>query len=64
MTGRVSSHRRWMLRDIPRTYVLLVWLAFAVAHLIYSNDWRPSGWSALRRSRFRREAVGAGGRTV
>jgi hypothetical protein len=37
-----------MLRDIPRTYVLLVWLAFAAAILIYSNDWRPSGWAALR----------------
>ena len=49
MTARVSSHRRWMLRDIPRTYVLLVWLAFGAALLIYSNDWHPSGWSALRR---------------
>ena len=37
-----------MLRDIPRTYVLLVWLAFGVALLIYSNDWHPSGWAALR----------------
>jgi hypothetical protein len=37
-----------MLRDIPRTYVLLVWLAFGAALLIYSNDWHPSGWTALR----------------
>ncbi|HET7911814.1 MAG TPA: hypothetical protein VFL49_07275 [Pseudolabrys sp.] len=44
----MSSHRRWMLRDIPRTYVLLVWLAFGIAVLIYSNDWHPSGWTALR----------------
>jgi hypothetical protein len=48
MAVRTSSHRRWMLRDIPRTYVLLVWLAFGVALLIYSNDWHPSGWTALR----------------
>ncbi len=37
-----------MLRDIPRTYVLLVWLAFGAAILIYSTDWHPSGWTALR----------------
>ena len=48
MTARASSHRRWMFRDIPRTYVLLIWLAFGVAILIYSNDWHPSGWTALR----------------
>jgi hypothetical protein len=48
MTRRASPHRHWILRDIPRTYVLLVWLAFGVALLIYSNDWRPSGWTALR----------------
>lgn len=28
--------------------MLLVWLAFGVALLIYSNDWHPSGWTALR----------------
>jgi hypothetical protein len=28
--------------------VLLVWLAFGVALLIYSNDWHPSGWTELR----------------
>ncbi|HZP71183.1 MAG TPA: hypothetical protein VFB29_14675 [Pseudolabrys sp.] len=44
-----ASHRRWMLRDIPRTYVLLVWLAFGAVLLIYSNDWHPSGWTTLRR---------------
>ncbi|MGB7858009.1 MAG: hypothetical protein WBL48_19165, partial [Pseudolabrys sp.] len=44
MAARKSSHRHWMLRDIPRTYVLLVWRAFGVALLIYSNDWHPSGW--------------------
>ena len=48
MAARKSPHRHWMLRDIPRTYVLLVWLAFGVALLIYSNDWHPSGWTALR----------------
>jgi len=47
MAARKSFHRRWMLRDIPRTYVLLVWLAFGTAILIYSNDWRPIGWTAL-----------------
>ena len=49
MAARALSHRCWMLRDVPRTYVLLVWLAFGIALLIYSNDWHPSGWSALRR---------------
>ncbi|HET9718366.1 MAG TPA: hypothetical protein VFP60_19525 [Pseudolabrys sp.] len=44
-----SSSRRWFLRDIPRTYVLIVWLAFGAVLLIYANDWHPSGWSALRR---------------
>ena len=48
MAARKSSHRHWMLRDIPRTYVLLVWLAFGTALLIYSNDWHPSGWTTLR----------------
>lgn len=36
------------MRDIPRTYLLLVWLASGLVILIYSNDWHPSGWSALR----------------
>lgn len=48
MAARARSRRRWFMRDIPRTYVLLVWLAFGFAVFIYSNDWRPSGWSALR----------------
>jgi hypothetical protein len=45
---RVSSRRRWFLRDVPRTYVLFVWLAFGLAAFIYANDWHPSGWSKLR----------------
>jgi hypothetical protein len=49
MAAHALSRRRWVLRDIPRTYVLLVWLAFGAAILIYSNDWHPSGWTALRR---------------
>ena len=49
MTARVTAHRRWVLRDVPRTYVLLVWLAFGAALLIYSYDWHPSGWTTLRR---------------
>jgi hypothetical protein len=48
MAARLSSHRRWFLRDVPRTYVLLVWLAFGLAAFLYANDWHPSGWSALR----------------
>jgi len=48
MAVRKLSQRQWMLRDIPRTYVLLVWLAFGAAILIYSTDWHPSGWTALR----------------
>jgi hypothetical protein len=49
MGARPLSRQRWFLRDIPRTYVLLVWLAFGAALLVYSNDWHPSGWNALRR---------------
>jgi hypothetical protein len=48
MAARVKSRRRWFTRDIPRTYLLLVWLAFGLVVLIYSNDWHPGGWSALR----------------
>ena len=48
MAARLSSHRRWFLRDIPRTYLMFVWLAFGATLLIYFNDWHPSGWSALR----------------
>jgi hypothetical protein len=45
---RGSSHQRWFLRDVPRTNLLLVWLAFGAAVLVYSIDWHPSGWSALK----------------
>jgi hypothetical protein len=48
MAARVSYRRRWFLRDVPRTYVMLVWLAFGLVAFIYANDWHPSGWSALR----------------
>jgi hypothetical protein len=48
MAARASSRRHWFMRDIPRTYLLLVWLAFGIAVIVYSNDWHPSGWSALR----------------
>jgi len=48
VAARVSSRRRWFLRDIPRTYVLFVWLAFGLAAFVYAYDWRPSGWSALK----------------
>ena len=49
MAARVSSRRRrWIMRDIPRTYIMLVWFAAAATALIYFNDWRPSGWSAMR----------------
>jgi hypothetical protein len=40
MVSRVSS-RRWLLRDIPRTGVVLVWAAFVVSILIYFIDWSP-----------------------
>jgi hypothetical protein len=36
------------LRDVPRTYVLFVWLGFGLAIFLYAYDWRPSGWSVLR----------------
>jgi hypothetical protein len=48
MATRHSSHRRWFLRDVPRTYMMLVWLAFCFTVVIYLNDWRPSGWSTLK----------------
>jgi hypothetical protein len=48
MAARLSSRRRWFLRDVPRTYLMFVWLAFSTTLLIYFNDWHPSGWSALR----------------
>ena len=40
MVSRVSS-RRWLLRYIPRTGVVLVWAAFVVSILIYFIDWSP-----------------------
>jgi len=39
------------LRDIPRTYVLFVWIAFAVAAFLYAYDWRPMVSVAAARSR-------------
>jgi hypothetical protein len=48
MATRHSSHRRWFLRDVPRTYMMLVWLAFCVTVVVYLNDWHPSGWSTLK----------------
>jgi hypothetical protein len=41
MTARVSSRRRWSLRDVPRTYVLFVWLAYGFAVFIYANEPAP-----------------------
>ncbi len=38
MVSHVSS-RRWLLRDIRPTYVLLVLVAFVVAIFAYSIDW-------------------------
>jgi hypothetical protein len=43
MASRALSGR-WLLRDLPRTYVLLAWAAFVVAVLSYFID-----WSAVRR---------------
>ena len=40
MAARVSS-RRWLLRDIPQTYVVLVWVAFCLSLLFYFSDWSP-----------------------
>ena len=31
--------RRWLLRDLPRTYVLLLWTGLVVALLAYFVDW-------------------------
>ena len=38
MASRVSP-RRWLLRDIPRTGILLVWVAFTFSIAIYFIDW-------------------------
>lgn len=40
MASRVSS-RGWIVRDIPRTFVLLVWVALVVGMLFYFIDWSP-----------------------
>lgn len=41
MASRTKS-RRWMLRDLPRAYVVLVCAAFAVSFLAYFIDWSPA----------------------
>lgn len=33
--------RRWLFRDIPQTYVLLVWGAFCFSILFFFSDWSP-----------------------
>ena len=38
MTSRASS-RRWLLREIRQSYVLLILVAFVVAVFIYFIDW-------------------------
>src|SRR5665647_539801 len=42
-TGRTAasrvSARRWLLRDIPLSFVLFVWVAFCFSILIYFFDW-------------------------
>jgi hypothetical protein len=40
MASHVSS-RRWLLRDIRPTYVLLVMVAFVVVIVAYFIDWSP-----------------------
>jgi hypothetical protein len=40
MVSRVS-YRRWLLRDIRPTYVLLVMVAFVVVIFAYFIDWTP-----------------------
>ena len=40
MVARVS-YRRWLLRDIRPTYVLLVMVAFVVVIFAYFIDWSP-----------------------
>ncbi len=45
---RVSLHRRWLLRDIPRTAVLLAWLVAGIVALIVLIDWHAIRRSALQ----------------
>ena len=45
MASRVS-YRRWLLREIPQAYVLLVLVAFVVGIFTYFID-----WSTVRRER-------------
>src|SRR5450759_1591613 len=35
------SYRRWLLRDLPQTYVIFGCAALIVGVLIYSIDWSP-----------------------
>jgi len=48
MVSRASS-RRWLLRDLPRAYVVLVCAAFVAGGFIYFIDW----------SQVRRETAGS-----
>jgi hypothetical protein len=38
MATRVSSHRRWLLREVPHIVALFVWAAFGFAILTYFVD--------------------------
>lgn len=40
MTSRALS-RGWLLIDLPRTIVLLAWIAFGCSILFYFSDWFP-----------------------
>jgi hypothetical protein len=41
MTSRVPT-RRWLFRDVPRTYVVLAWLAFGLSIIyLFFGDWFP-----------------------
>jgi len=38
MATRAPS-RRWLLRDMPRTFVVLVWIAFSASVVFFFSDW-------------------------
>lgn len=41
--------RRWMLRDMPQAYLLLVWVAFCFSIFFFFSDWSPVRQEAAER---------------
>jgi len=41
--------RDWLFRDMPQTYMLLVWVAFCFSILFFFSDWSPVRQEAAER---------------